>query len=74
MGVVRLKSYFVLQTSIVGKIERDPLFQDRSDMQDRKWLLFTCLFSLPIFEDSKTRKFCFWNKTTTRLSRHSFEK
>ena len=32
-------------------------------MQDRKWLLFTCWFSLRIFEDSETRKFSFLYKT-----------
>ena len=36
-------------------------------------LLFNCWFSLRIFEDSKTRKFCFSYKTI-RLSRHSLEK
>ena len=37
-------------------------------LQDRKWLLFTCWFSLRISEDLKTQKFCFSYKTT-RLSR-----
>ena len=41
-------------------------------MQDRKWLLFTCWFSMRIFEDPKTWRFFSLNKTT-RLSRQSFE-
>ena len=48
-------------------------FIDSYVLSDRKWLLFTCLFLLPIFQESKTPKFCFLYKTT-RLSRHSFEK
>ena len=30
--------------------DRDPLLKDRYDMQDRKWFLLICLFSLRIFE------------------------
>ena len=52
---------------------RDPLFKDRYDIKDRKWFLLTRLFSFQIFEDAKTQKCCFLNKTTP-LSRHSFEK
>ena len=39
---------------------RDPLFKDRYDMQKRKWFLLTRLFSLRIFEDTKTQKCCFF--------------
>ena len=36
--------------------DRDPLFKDRYDMQDGKWFLLTRLFSLRIFQDTKTQK------------------
>ena len=52
--------------------DRDTLFKDRYDMQDRKWFLLTRLFSLRIFQDTKTKKCCFSNKTTC-LSKHSFK-
>ena len=53
--------------------DRDRLFKDRCDMQDRKWFLLTyCLFSLRIFQETKIQKCCFSNKTTC-LSEHSFE-
>ena len=51
----------------------DPLFNDRYDTKDRKWFLLNRLFSFQIFEDAKTQKCCFLNKTTP-LSRHSFGK
>ena len=48
-------------------------FMEKYAVQDRKWLLFTCWFSLRILEDSKTRNFFFTYKTK-RLNIHSFEK
>ena len=53
--------------------DRDPLFEGRYDRLDRKWFLLTRLFSLRIFQDTKTRKCCFSNKTI-RLRRHSFKR
>ena len=40
-------------------------------MQDRKWFLLTCLFSLRICKGSKIPKSCFLSKIT-HLSTHSW--
>ena len=39
--------------------DRDPLFKDRYDMQDRRWFLSTRLFSLRIFQDTKLKNVVF---------------
>ena len=61
----------IVKRSICGQ-DRDPLLKDRYDIQDRKWFLLTSLFSLRIFQDTKTQKCCFPNKMTC-LSKHSFK-
>ena len=52
--------------------DRDTLFKDRYVMRDGKWFWLTRLFSLRIFQNTKTQKCCFSNKTTC-LSKHSFK-
>ena len=54
MDVVNLKSYFVFYKQC-----KYPLFKYRYAMQDRKWFLLTRLFSLQIFQDSKTQNVFF---------------